>query len=154
MYRNTPHYKLNFNSMLIWTFQAINEIAWSNAHTDSRPLSRFDPNFHFESEQFDGSQHVLMSLYNIIINSVLKDDVFTYARDLLGAALHGVQVIISRYMKSCMVKWHNWNVFWIITMLIYLEILHVYTKDNCTDAHYFMLFVYDFLMVLACFRRL
>lgn len=67
------------------------DVVISNSEMDSKRATKFDPVYHFDSEQVDSSITMLQEFWNRIVLSIQAEQ-YESARHALGQLFHSIQV--------------------------------------------------------------
>lgn len=72
--------------------QAVNSITWSNAMTEASGHLRFHTAYHMDGESLLKGHELLQGRYQELVGSIIMDQSYSFARELLGTSLNGIQV--------------------------------------------------------------
>uniref|UniRef100_A0A3Q2G1W4 von Willebrand factor A domain containing 7 n=1 Tax=Cyprinodon variegatus TaxID=28743 RepID=A0A3Q2G1W4_CYPVA len=71
-------------------WRAVRDVVISNSEMDSKRATKFDPVYHFDSEQVDSSITMLQEFWNRIVLSIQAEQ-YDSARHALGQLFHSIQ---------------------------------------------------------------
>lgn len=76
--------------------KAVNSITWSNAMTEAAGHLRFQTAYHMDGESLLKGHELLQGRYQELVGSVVMDQAYPFARELLGTSLNGIQDFYSQ----------------------------------------------------------
>ncbi|XP_068223894.1 LOW QUALITY PROTEIN: uncharacterized protein [Palaemon carinicauda] len=76
--------------------KAVNSITWANAMAEAGGQIRFDPIHHMDGEKITEGHTLLQGRYQQLISTVVGDDAYPFAREILGTSLNTLQDFYSQ----------------------------------------------------------
>ncbi|XP_071539179.1 uncharacterized protein [Panulirus ornatus] len=76
--------------------KAVNSITWSNAMTEASGQLRFSAPYHMDGESILQGHQLLQGRYQQLMSTVTVDEAYSFARELLGTSLNGIQDFYSQ----------------------------------------------------------
>ncbi|XP_064083933.1 LOW QUALITY PROTEIN: uncharacterized protein LOC135199706 [Macrobrachium nipponense] len=76
--------------------KAVNSITWANAMTEASGQIRFNAAHHMDGEKISEGHTLLQGRYQQLISTIVADDAYPFARELLGTSLNTIQDFYSQ----------------------------------------------------------
>ncbi|XP_066942227.1 LOW QUALITY PROTEIN: uncharacterized protein [Macrobrachium rosenbergii] len=76
--------------------KAVNSITWANAMTEAGGQIRFNAIHHMDGEKISEGHTLLQGRYQQLISTIVADDAYPFAREVLGTSLNTIQDFYSQ----------------------------------------------------------